>query len=175
MPEDPAEPPRDEFERAIRDYIVAGAHEGAMAATRRLMERAQVQLSEVIDTLTALGTKDVTGTGSFGLPAMRATSGGTVVQLPTARVAVTAFPLTVTVSQHEVTAAFEEARSIGESEVEKLSAQRPVKWSRQQLLCVALLVIFDAYLALPSETRQYLMDWGTLIQAVAAVIDLLCR
>jgi hypothetical protein len=171
----PVEPTGDEFEQAVRDYIVAGAAQGAIAATRRLMETAQVQLSEVLDTLTALAPKDVTGTGTFGLAAMGATSSGTVVHLPTARVTVTAFPLTASVSQQEVSAAFEEVRTIGEFEVEKLSASPPVKWSRQQLLCIALLVIFDVYLLLPPETQQYFLAAGTLIQAVSAVMDLLGR
>ena len=178
MPDKPGEsaaPTGDEIQQAIRDYIAAAAAEGARAAARRLMDAVQVPLDEVLGTLAQLGPKDVAARGPVGLASMGVAGNGVVVYGETARAVASASAgaVIVTVSPQEVSTAINEISTIGETQVNKLSGRLPLKWSRRETIFVAVLFIFDVYLLLPSGTREYLLEFGNLIQAVAAIIELL--
>ena len=178
MPDKPGEsasPTGDEIQQAIRDYIAAAAAEGARAAARGLMDAVQVPLDEVLGTLAQLGPKDVAARGPVGLASMGVAGNGVVVYGETARAVASASAgaVIVTVSPQEVSTAINEISTIGETQVNKLSGRLPLKWSRRETIFVAVLFIFDVYLLLPSGTREYLLEFGNLIQAVAAIIELL--
>jgi hypothetical protein len=188
MPDE--KPPDDELERAIKRYIAVGASEGATAAARRITQAINVSLGEVTTALQGIGSEtpqDVTGTFAVALPRLslsfsgtsQITAGAAVQGIGRTRGSAVALSgsgtVTVGVTREDAAAAVDQIRSIGEADVERLVAIPPAKWSRSQQICVAVLILIDAYLALPPAVQQGLLEGANLLQGIAAIVTLLSK
>jgi hypothetical protein len=172
--------PNDEFERAIKKYIAAGAAGGATAAARRLLDAVNLQLDDVTTALQALVTEApiqaISANGSFSLPAVSTAGSGSVsVTGKTATVTVVAPPGTVKVSAGDLATIIDELDTTHQPDVDRLASRPPAEWSRQELIWAALVVVIAVYIALPSGAQAYLVDMASLLQGIDAVIALLLR
>lgn len=172
--------PDDEFEPAVKRYIAAGATEGARAAAQRLVQAVNVSLDEVATALQMLGaeasSRAVIGNSTITAAAALSGSGTLLVSAGVATGTGAALSGSATsVSRAEVTAAFDEIHAIREPDVETLVAHPPAKWSRRQVITVAVLLIVDVFLLLPPATQQYLLNEATLLVGIQAVVTLLSK
>ncbi len=186
---DEAAQPDDELTQAIRNAILAGAAEGAEARARQITAAAGTVLDEVRATVLqalAAGTapQAVTGTGSVSLSSMTVAGRGRVAAalsgegtLGVSRADVAAAALsgfgTLGVGAADVAAAADELSVIRQPDVEKLATERPVGWSKQELVLNSLFLVAVAYWLLPPAEQQYLAGMAGLVTAVAAVMALL--
>ena len=180
--------PDDELTQAIRNAILAGAAEGAEARARQITAAAGTVLDEVraaVLQALAAGTapQAVTGTGSVSLSSMTVAGHGRVAAalsgegtLGVSRADVAAAVLsgfgTLGVGAADVAAAAE-LSVIRQPDVEKLATERPVRWSKQELVLNSLFLVAVAYWLLPPAEQQYLVNMAILVTAVAAVAALL--
>jgi len=167
--------PDDESARAIKQYITAGAAEGARAAAQRLLQVVSVSLDEVATTLQTLGAETspqtITGAATLSGSGTLTASAG----LATGAGAAWSGIGTLTVSRAEVTAAVDKIRAVREPDVEALITRPSAKWSRQQVIIVAVLLMMDVFLILPPATQQLLVSEANFLAGIQAIVSLLSR